>query len=126
MGDRKINNDRLGLGARRGITVTVTTTPNSLATLLDAASSGREEMPNRRQLNLRNNDASTVVYVLESSTQTVAEGVQIRAGEERGYEMSITGTDNTTLASMAPPDNISKTFFATSSGTAAMTVEELA
>lgn len=121
----KVNQDRLGLGSRRGITVTVTTTPSSLATLLDAASSGRTELLGRRQLNLQNTDASSTIYVLESASQTVTEGVQITAGQERFYELSITGTDNTSLAALSPADDISKTFFAVSSGTAPMVVEEL-
>ena len=124
--ERKINNDRLGLGMRRGITVTVTTTPSSLATLLNAATTGRGEMPNRRQLNLRNNSATEKIFILEAAAQTVAEGVQIRVGEERPYEISITGTNNTTGPLMSPADDISKTLFATSANTAAMTVEEIA
>lgn len=120
MADRKVNHDRLGLGSRRGITVTVTTTPTSLASLLDTASSGREEMVNRRQLNLQNTSGSTI-FILESTSQTVAQGVQIAAGGERGYEISITGTSNDIEG-----DSISGFYFAVSSGTASMVVEELA
>lgn len=123
----KINNDRLGLGARRGITVTVTDTPSSLATLLNAASTGRTEMAGRRFLALRNTQVSSpqTIYILESTTQTVTEGIQIPTLEERFYEMSTTGTNND-LVNTRPPDSISKTFFATASGTATMTVEESA
>lgn len=120
MADRKVNHDRLGLGARRGITVTVTTTPSSLADLLDAASSGRIEMTNRRQLNLQNTSGSTI-FILENASQTVSEGVQVAASGERQYEMSTTGTGNNLVG-----DDISGTFFAVASGTASMVVEELA
>lgn len=123
----KINQDRLGQGARRGITVTVTGTPTSLADLLDAAITGRTEMAGRRMLALKNTQVSSpqTIYILESTTQTVTEGIQIPTLEERFYEMSVTGTDNT-LGNSRPPDTISKTFFATASGTATMTVEETA
>lgn len=124
----KKNNDRLGLGARRGITVTVTETPQSLAELLEAASPGRTEMSNRRQLNLRDTDGSKTIYILETTSQTIVEGIQIRAGEERFYELSVTGTDNASLLLMNPADLLSKTYFAVAPGdtSAPMTVEESA
>lgn len=120
---RKINNDRLGLGQRRGITVTVTTTPSTVATLLDTASAGRTELPNRRQLNLQNTGAQTI-FILESAAQTVSEGVQLissAGANERFYEAStsITATDLDTGYGIAG------TFLAVSAGTATMVVEEV-
>lgn len=120
------NKDRLGLGARRGITVTVTSTPSSLATLLNAASTGRTEMANRRQLNVKNTHATNTIYILESSSQTATEGIPMAPSEERYYEMSTTGTDNTSPQNFRPPDNISGTYFVAPAGNTTMTVEECA
>lgn len=120
---RKINNDRLGLGQRRGITVTVTTTPSSLATLLNAASAGRTELENRRQLNLQNTGAVTI-YLLESASQTVTEGVQLLSTpglNERYYECSTSMTVN----DLDTEYGTEGTFFAVSSGTCTMVVEEV-
>jgi len=122
---RKINNDRLGAGSRRNIEVSVNGTRTSLNDLIDAKVSGRTIAGNVREIRLRNTGAQTI-FILESETQTIAEGVQIRTGEIIKYEASITAFDNTTLANMNPPDDISKTFFATAGTTETMTVEELA
>jgi len=123
---RKQNLDRLGLGARRGITVTVTTTPTTLADLLNTASPGRTLHPGLRQINFQNTSGSTTIYILENSSQTVTEGVQIPStagANERFYETSTTAWGaNSTLDN----DTISGSYFATSSGTATMVVEELA
>lgn len=122
---RKTNNDRLGLGARRGITVTVTTTPSTLDTLLDTASSGRTLMPNLRQINLVNTGSGTI-YILENTSQTVTEGVPIpnTAGiNQRFYESSPTTWGTT---GSVEGDDISGSYFAVASGTQTMVVEELA
>ena len=123
---RKQNMDRLGLGSRRGITVTVTATPSTLDTLLDTASSGRTLNAALRQVNFINTSGSATIYILENSSQTVTEGVPIPSdtgANERFYEASATAWGaNSTLDG----DTISGSYFAVSSGTATMVVEELA
>ena len=81
-------------------------------------------MQKRRQLNIRNTHATNYIYILENASQTTTESIQIRPGEERFYEMSTTGTDNTTGPDLRPPDTISKSLFVAPAGNTTMTVEE--
>jgi len=100
----------------------VTTTPSTLDTLLDAAVTGRTLGGATRQVNLQNTGAATI-YILENDSQTVAEGVQLKASGERFYETSPTAWgENAALDT----DSISGSYFAVAAGTVTMVVEELA
>lgn len=82
---------------RSGVRVTqiqISTTAQSLDTLLAAAVSGRSSMPDRKSIRIRNEDASLSFYILEASDQTVTEGWEIAPSEEFSASATPTFTAN--------------------------------
>jgi hypothetical protein len=81
-------------GGVRVTTITVTTSPATLDTLLDAAVAGRSSLAGRRVLKLRNTHGSNPVYILESASQSITSGWNIESGQTESFEASETFTGN--------------------------------
>jgi hypothetical protein len=117
------------LGAGVQVTsITVTTTATSLGDLIDTAVSGKAELQGRRELSLHNTDGSAVVYILEASDQTVADGWELAADEKVTFSASRTFTGNLIGAESSIGDgtqtNETGFYLAVSSGTVTVKVLE--
>lgn len=119
MGKDRVNNDRLGLGVRKLVVITVTTTPTILSSLVTTAS---KVYPGSHRHVIFTNNGANIVYLpgTASYPASLADSPSIAAsGGTRAYEASKTFFD----APGTTDDAEEGILFATSAGTSKVTVE---
>lgn len=119
MAKDRVNQDRLGLGSRKLVVITVTTTPTLLSALV--ATAGKAYPGSHRHIIFTNN-GSNIVYLPATASypSPVTDSPSIAVtGGTRAYEASKTFYD----APAATDDAEEGILFATSAGTSKVTVE---
>lgn len=85
---------------QRNTAVTVTTTPQSLDTLLNGAVTGRKSLSGRKYLRLNNSHGTNSFFITNNPalmSPTSSNATEVKAGGYRDYLASESFTDNTAV-----------------------------